>query len=66
MSVNERIAEIDRILSRVSVESAFRWCEPDPEGCFCMGCANASAGLTNLGYTKEEWEAWKRCKRGIE
>lgn len=34
-----------------------RWCEA--ETCFCMGCANRSGKLERLGFTKEQWTAWK-------
>lgn len=37
-----------------------RWCEPGPEGCGCMGCANVSGGLSRSGFTKEEWVQWQK------
>lgn len=65
--LESRIKEIDKLLYYLPISFAFRWCEPGPLGCACLGCANGSevgaGNLARLGYTKEEWEAWKLWKR---
>lgn len=33
------------------------WCESG--ACACLGCANRSGKLERLGFTKEQWTAWK-------
>jgi hypothetical protein len=57
----ETMQAIDRMLSKLPTEFAFRWCTA-AGGCACLGCASMFGGLVKAGYTQEDWEAWKRWK----
>lgn len=59
----DRTHEIDRLMRRLPVEFAFRWCEGGM--CACLGCANVTGDLTRNGYTKAEWQAWKEWKCAV-
>lgn len=48
-------AEVKQRLRTMLFHHAARWCEPGPQGCACLGCANVSGGLMKAGVTKEQW-----------
>lgn len=49
--------EINALMQKVYTEFRYRWCEPGPKGCFCMGCVNMNGPIRGQ-LTKEEWQAW--------
>lgn len=67
---NDSYTQIDSILRHLPLEFSLRWCEPGPLGCACLGCANGpewGAGrLSAKGFTKSDWEDWKRRRLGID
>jgi hypothetical protein len=54
--MDERLSKLRRLMAKMPETHRTRWCIPDELGCGCMGCANNSHGLANLGYTIEEWQ----------
>lgn len=58
----ERMRKIDRLLAQWPTEFSYRWCEPGPLGCACLGCVNLNGPLKGTGITKQDWEAWKEWK----
>lgn len=68
VAAEEHYYAMDRILTALPLGFATRWCEPGPMGCACLGCANgpeAGAGnLSQLGFTKLDWEYWKKRRFG--
>lgn len=56
--ITDRGLELHEAMMAMPPRWRARWCEPGPLGCGCMGCANASGQLEQLGFTKDEWCAW--------
>jgi len=54
--IRDFMDESSSVRSPMSVMSALRWCES--EACCCMGCANGSGKITDIGVTKSEWQEW--------
>ena len=51
---------IEAAMQKMPYTWRMRWCEANEAGlCACMGCANVSGRLRQLGFTKEQWTAWK-------
>lgn len=48
---------IETAMRKLPYSWRMRWCEA--RACACMGCANRSGRLQRLGFTKEQWTAWK-------
>jgi hypothetical protein len=48
---------IEAAMQKMPHNWRMRWCEA--QACACMGCVNRSGGLQQLGFTKEQWTAWK-------
>ena len=51
---------VDEMMYNLPPSWRYRWCEGGV--CACMGCvgsANRTGRLPALGFTKEDWEAWK-------
>lgn len=53
----EALPSVESLILQMPAKWRMRWCEA--EACACMGCANRSGRLQQLGYTKESWLAWK-------
>jgi hypothetical protein len=52
------VEDVDREMQMIPASWRNRWC--DSQTCACMGCANISGGLCAKGYTKEDWEQWRK------
>lgn len=48
---------IEAAMQKLPHDWRMRWCEA--QACACMGCANRSGKLEQLGFTKQQWTAWK-------
>jgi len=48
---------IETAMQKLPYRWRMRWCES--QACACMGCANRSGKLEQLGFTKQQWTAWK-------
>jgi hypothetical protein len=52
-----RERQFDYVMSHVPEWFRKHWCSGGL--CGCMGCANRSGGMASLGFTKDDWLAWK-------
>lgn len=57
MLEGDRAWQFDYVISFMNEFYRSRWCSGGL--CGCMGCANGSGGLAALGFTKEDWLAWR-------
>lgn len=48
------------IMQKMDTSWRERWCSPGDNGCACVGAANCSGHLQDLGFTKEHWSAWMK------
>lgn len=62
MNLNPTQFKIDKIMADMPLEWRYRWCEA--KLCCCLGCANVSGRLKELGFNKGDWAWW--CRRNPE